>query len=272
MQKLLIVLAIQFCLPACSALLARLSPRAAAWHLEIYVVLLNTAFFGFALGLLPKRWPWIAGMVALIAAYAAVWLPDYLAKQPLALSSTFLPHPAWAYFEYLGCTAAGVALVGGFLFQDYALVCELPAEQYGKAAAHWQFRLPDLFWATGLVAFAAMGITAYYRYKPAPLEDLFLLSGGDYVYAALGLPILYQALHPRLNWRRLGYWSAGMLVVLLVLQPLISELTSYLDHLFFIVSLALFALGSALLYRWAGLRIVDYRTRHFWTFERPGKR
>jgi hypothetical protein len=36
---------------------------------------------------------------------------------------------------------------------------------------------------------------------------------------------------------------------------------------FFIAGLQrMLALGSALLYRSAGLRIVDYRTRHFWAF------
>lgn len=269
MQKLLIVLAIQFCLPACSALLARLSPRAAAWHLEIYVVLINAAFFGFAMGLLPKRWPWFVGMGALFAAYAGIWLPAYLQTNTF----NYTPYGGWAYFEYLLCTALGVALVCGFLFQDYALVCELPAEQYGRTAPHWQFRLPDLFWATGLVAFAALGIITYYRYdRQPPQDELFVLTGGDYVYAALGLPFLYQVLRPNLNWRWLAYWGLGMLAVLIVLQPLISHLTSYLDQLFFVFSLMLLALGSALLYRWAGLRIVDYRTRNFWSFERPGKR
>jgi hypothetical protein len=269
MQKLLIVLAIQFCLPACSALLARLSPRAVAWHLEFYVVLINAAFFGFALGLLPKRGAWIVGIGALFAAYAAVWLPAYLKLNTF----NYTPHQGAAYFEYLGCTALFVALLGGFLFQDYTLVCELPAEQYGKAAAYWQFRLPDLFWATGLVAFAALGIVAYYRYDRQPIDDeLFVLTGGDYVYAAIGLPFFYYVLRPGMNWRWLACWGVGMLLVLLAIQPLISHLTDYLDHLFFVFSLALLALCSALLYRWAGLRIVDYRTRSFWAFERPGKR
>ncbi len=274
MQKLLIVLAIQFCLPACSALLARLSPSAAAWHLEIYAVLVNTAMFGFALGLLPKRWPWIVGMLGLIAAYALAWLPAYLAKQPTGL--TVLPdHFVWPYFEYLACTAAGVGLVCGFLFQDYALVSELPAEQWGHAAPHWQFRLPDLFWATGLIAFVTLGLISYYRFRPAPPEDfddLFVLSGGDYVYALLGLPFFYYVLRPGMNWRWLAWWGLGMLLAVLVLQPTLAYFGAGLDWLFFVASLALLGLGSALLYRWAGLRIVDYKTRNFWAYERPGKR
>lgn len=275
MQKLLIVLAIQFCLPACSALLARLSPRAAAWQLEIYVVLINAAFFGFAMGMLPKRWPWIAGMGLLFAAYAGVWLPAYLGKNTLN-------NYGWENFEYLGYTALGVLLVGGFLFQDYSLVCELPAEQYGAAMPHWRFRLLDLFWVTGLVAFAALGFAAYYRNKHQLVpEEFMILSGGDYFYAALGLPFFYQALRPSLNWRRVALWGLGLLAVLVIGHQLMTFLIrprenqiilGFLDHLLFVLSLALLALGSALLYRWAGLRIVDYRTRNFWSFERPGKR
>lgn len=274
MRKLLIVLAIQFCLPACSALLARLSPSAGAWHLEIYTVLINTAFFGFALALLPKRWPWMVGMVGLIVAYALVWLPDYLAKHPQALAP-LRQHFVQEYFEYLICTAGGVGLVCGFLFQDYALVSEMPAEQWGNAAPHWQWRLPDLLWATGLVAFATLGIMSYYRYRPPvpdDFESLFVLSGGDYAYAAIGLPFFFYVLRPGMSWRWLAWWGLGFLAVVVLVQPFLASLTSWFNWLFFAISILLLALGSALLYRWAGLRIVDYKTRSFWAYERPGKR
>lgn len=257
MQKLLIVIAIQFCLPLLAYGIQKWIPWNWVGSLDGLVVVIATVGVGNMLGLLRPRWKWMLSASALILGYWAIWLELKLFELHRTTSFPISDSDYRWYFLKILLQLLSVNFVFGIILSRYLQLVLLNQREKTTPTQLWQFHLRDMLYLTALCA--GLAVTAAFRFQSTDIFENFLglFGQGDTICMLTALATFYLLLWQNWRWR----WIVlGLFYISTFLLSIYSDYSSInvtqLDQQIQNFSIFLLAIISMLLYRWAGLRIV----------------
>lgn len=254
MYKLLIVLAIQFCLPWVAQLLdwQFRGSISLPFHLEIKTLFINAICVACFAGLLRPHSIWMIWMsliFGLLMIYLLFW-EDLYHRKYVDYNHPEVPiHTQIAFFWYAAIFSCVVSMFFSRKLQlSYFTDTILPP----TCTLELQFSLRDLFFATVLLALSMVALpwlknTAHYSYY-------------EIIQLLVTTALVYNLIWYRWHWGRVAIVVSVVSLVLWFSYPDLSQFdVGLLEQAIFVCEYLLIAIVSLLLYRWAGFRIVPRR-------------
>jgi hypothetical protein len=256
MHKLLIVLAIQFCLPRAAMLLRLYIPGDLPHQLGFAVGAIHTASLTCALVMLWPRWHALLLVLLTLVLYWGIWREYYLA----GLQQTSRENYLIQYYKYF----CGTALLAGsfalLLFFRQMLLWQPYHKPQPPQKSARQINLADLIYHMALLTMVVGMVSALYREHRLGEQDLtniFRLK--DFWLLALAMSCYYNLLQPSIRWLNVGLSAVVLGGLWFVRGFVVGDQETPFESLIFASSSLGFCSLSILLYRYAGFRIVPRR-------------
>lgn len=254
LKKLLIVLAIQFCLPGAAELLHQVVP-ASTWLLPVVAV--HATCIGCALALMWPRWHWMLLTFLLSVAFWQLWLEAYLISQ----ADFFAQFPdlnyTWAYYGSVLNAAVLASLMTLILAYHRQLIWQRTFVPDDPSNAVWRFTSRTLLYYSGI---AALTVGTTVRLYDPESKDIWGIALGDLWMIGMTIILFMHLLQGSINCLSLGCCFVLMGILWFITYELIwSEFTPLHEAATFLGSFLGFCTLTVLLYRWAGFRIVPRR-------------
>jgi hypothetical protein len=254
MQKLLIVLAIQFCLPLGAELLHQAVPDS-IWILTVVVI--HAVCIGCALALMWPSWRWMFLAVLLAGVFWAIWLKVYLISQ----ADLIAEFPNYDYTGMYYNLVIRSALLACFTTIVFLYHCQLTWQRTiagdARPSSIWQFTSRSFLYYSGLAALTVGAGVGLYNSETGEVLGIAL---PDLCMIATTMVMFLHLFQRSINWLSLGCGlSLTGVLWLRSYDGTILEIMTLQERLSFMGWFLEFCTLTVLLYRWAGFRIVPRR-------------